>query len=233
MRITQRSRHALAAGIGLAALLAANAAMAQQDFSGYWEPLIHEDARYRGGEGAHKGDYSGIPLNAEGRRVADAWDPDEYYLPELQCAPHGAAYIMRGPVRFHLDYEDDDTLLMRMELQEQERRFYFDGREWPGGDLEWQGHSTARWDGETLTVVTTHMRPRYLRRNGVPHSENAVMTEHYVRHGDYLTVIAIVEDPQFLTAPFVRSSTFARTEPFEFIPYPCEPIIWPNGVPGV
>ena len=66
----------------------------------------------------------------------------------------------------------------------------------------WGGFSTAKWDGDILTVTVTHLKEGYLRRNGLPRSDKATLTEHWIRNGDFLTVVTIVTDPVYLTEPF-------------------------------
>jgi hypothetical protein len=84
--------------------------------------------------------------------------------------------------------------------------------------------------GGTLKVVTTNIRPGYLRNNGVPFSANAVLTEYYDIHRDagqeYLVITSIVEDPQYLYVPWVVSNHFRR-EPdgAKWDPQPCELIL--------
>jgi hypothetical protein len=85
----------------------------------------------------------------------------------------------------------------------------------------------------TLKVVTTGMRPGYLRRNGVPYSEKAGVTEYFDGHGgagfEWFTVTAVVEDPQYLAEPFVTSSSFRReADGAKWRPTPCE-IVLPPG----
>jgi hypothetical protein len=85
----------------------------------------------------------------------------------------------------------------------------------------------ARGRGGSLKVTTTQMRAGYLRANGVPYSEQAVVTEYFDRHqtfGDeWLTVTTIVEDPEYLTQPFITSSDFKReADGAMFAPAPCE-----------
>ena len=84
-----------------------------------------------------------------------------------------------------------------------------------------------------LVVTTTHMRPRYLRRNGVPHSEDAVMTEYFMRTGEYLSLVTIIEDPEYLREPLVRSVSHKRLpDGYQWDVYTCEVIEWPGGFPG-
>ena len=220
-----------AARLALITLLATQTAQAQVDIAGLWEGLLHEDFVYRL-PGPEKGDYAGLPLTEAALEIADSYDPDDYYLPENQCLPHGAAYGMRGPMAKQILREGDNTMLIRLELEAQERRIYLDGRPWPGGELTWQGHSVGYVEGDALIVTTTHMKPRYIRRNGVPHSEDAVMTEYFVVTGAYLTLTTVIDDPLYLTEPLVRSVSFKRlADDYEWADYTCEVIEWPGGFP--
>jgi hypothetical protein len=213
--------------------LSGQMARAASDLTGYWAPILHEDP-VRRTAGPSLRDYAGLPLNDAAKAVADVWNPEDNYKPENQCEMHGAAYIMRSPLRFELSYDDEVTISIKIELEMgRERKIYLDGREREPGPATDMGHSVGFWDGDTLTVTTTNMRQKYIRRNGVPNSEEAVMTEHFVRHGDLLTLITIIEDPVYLTAPLVRSVSFNfLNQEFKWIRFPCEVIEWPGGLPG-
>jgi hypothetical protein len=79
----------------------------------------------------------------------------------------------------------------------------------------------------SLKVVTTHMKPGYLRKNGVPYSENTVLTEYFDRHteanGDeWFTVTTVVDDSRYLTQAFITSSGFKRErDGSKWRPTPC------------
>ena len=211
----------------LAAVLQAPAApptpkaAAPTDFTGYWVSVVSEDWLYRMVTPA-KGDYASVPLNPEGRKVADAWDPAKDEAEGNQCKAYGAPAIMRVPGRLHITWQDDYTLKIETDAGRQTRLMNFRGTV-SGG--EWQGTSTAEWEvaagargpvpGGGLKVVTTKMKPGYLRKNGVPYSANAVVTEYYDRvnetNGDaWLIVKTIVNDPQYLAQPFVTSTHFKK-----------------------
>jgi hypothetical protein len=193
-----------------------NSATAQVDFSGQWSPLFHEDFPERL-PGPELGDYSGIPVNDAARLRADSWDADRISIvSEYQCRPHGADYSMRGLSNMRIDAVVDPVTQQqvawrtRMNFQEMERTIWLDGREHPGlhAPHTWQGFSTATWDGNMLNVYTTHLKENYLRRNGLARSDRATFREHWVRHGNYLTVTTVITDPVFLTEPLVRSQSW-------------------------
>ncbi len=117
-----------------------------------------------------------------------------------------------------------------------------DGRPHPPADAPhtWQGFSTGKWDGDVLTITTTHLKEGWIRRNGIPRSENATITEHLFRHDDHLTVMVIINDPDYLTEPFVRTTDFVYDSRQQIAPYPCEAVVEvprprgtvPNHLPG-
>jgi hypothetical protein len=186
-----------------------------------------------------KGDYDGVPLSREGRQVADAWDPAKDEAAGNQCKAYGAAAITRVPGRLHITWQDDTTLKVEADAGGQTRLFHFGGKA-PVGEAGWQGFSMALWDRQTgggpfappgkdgsLKVVTTHMKPGYLRKNGVPYSANAVVTEYFdaVKEPDgeeYLIVKTLVDDPQYLSQQFITSTHFKReSDGSKWHPTPC------------
>jgi hypothetical protein len=205
-------------------------ATAPIDLTGYWVSLVTEDWRWRMVTPA-KGDYPSIPLNEAGRRFADGWDPAKDEAEGNQCRSYGAGNITRQPGRLHITWEDDDTLRVDTDAGTQTRLFHFGDWKSPGGEPTWQGDSAAQWElagsgrgargqaaqsrGGDLKVTTTRMRPGYLQKNGVPYSGNAVVTEYFHRtiedNGDsWLIVTTIVDDRQYLTGQFARSSHFKK-----------------------
>jgi hypothetical protein len=191
-------------------------ARAQIDFSGEWAPLYHEDGPERG-PGPELGDYTEIPINDAARMRADSWDADRIsVVTEYQCRPHGADYALRGlgNMRVWREIETDTQRLVAFHMHwlawDSERTIWMDGRPHPPENAPhtWQGFSTGVWEGNTLTITTTHLKENYLRRNGLPRSDQAVLTEHWTRHRDYLTIVTVIEDPVFLTEPFVRSDNW-------------------------
>ncbi len=199
-----------------AALLLSAPAFAQIDFSGSWAPLYHEDLPDRI-PGPELGDYLGLPLNDAARLRADSYDADRIsVVPEYQCRPHSADYSMRGLANMRVDVIRDPVTQRvmafhtRINFQEMERTIWLDGRPHPSeyAPHTWQGFSTGTWDDNMLNIYTTHLKESYLKRNGVPRSDKATFTEHWVRHGNYLTVATVVTDPVFMTEPLVRTQTW-------------------------
>jgi hypothetical protein len=97
---------------------------APEDLTGYWVAVVTEDWRFRMVTPA-KGDYASVPINAEGRKVADAWDPAKDTAAGEQCRSYGAAGLMRVPGRVHITWQDDNTLKVETDAGEQTRLFHF------------------------------------------------------------------------------------------------------------
>jgi hypothetical protein len=215
-------------------------ANAPEDISGYWVSVVTEDWRFRMVTPA-KGDYASVPLNPEGRKVADTWDPAKDEAAGEQCKSYGAPGVMRVPGRVHVTWQDESTLKVDLDAGTQTRTFHFNAPAPADEKPSIQGYSVATWDGPppgrgargpmkagSLKVVTNHLKPGYLRKNGVPFSANAVLTEYYSRtnetNGDsWLIVTTIVEDPTYLAQPFITSTHF-KLEPnaSKWMPTPCE-----------
>lgn len=203
------------------------------DLTGYWVSVVTEDWRWRMVTPL-KGDAASIPINTEARKIVDAWDPAKDEAAGLQCKAYGAPAIMRVPGRLHVSWQDDNTLKVETDAGTQTRLFHFSGQAPARMEPSWQGYSAARWEvGEgapggglglarragtqsrTLEVVTTQLRPGYLRKNGVPYSDKTILTEYYDRFtetngDDWFTVTTVVTDPQYLGSPFVTTTDFKK-----------------------
>jgi hypothetical protein len=190
-------------------------AAAQVDFSGQWAPVYHEDNPERI-PGPELADYTGLPLNEAARLQADSWDADRIsVVSPYQCRPHSADYGMRGlgNLRVWSDLDDKQQLVAfhtYMPAWGSERTIWMDGRPHPPEYAEhtFQGFSTGVWEGNMLTITTTHLKTNYYRRNGVPSSDRRTVVEHWTRHAEFLTVVTVVTDPVFLTEPLVRSQNW-------------------------
>jgi hypothetical protein len=211
----------------LAGVFAAFGAYAQSDIVGEWGARQHEDALERGG-GPDIGEYQGLPINDAARAHGEAWSPSLWSVPEHQCIPHPADY---GPnftgVRIWKDVDPvtQNVIAYHTNLawMNPVRTIWMDGRAHPPADAlhTWEGFSTGKWEGDMLTVTTTHLKPAYVRRNGLPRSEDAVLVEHFIRVGDVLTWVSIVTDPVYLTEPFIKSRNFVLDPGFQVTLYPC------------
>jgi hypothetical protein len=155
---------------------------------------------------------------------------------------HVAPYIYRGPLQLRIWEEKDpksqELLAIKnyISTYEQTRTIWMDGRPHPPAYAAhtWEGFSTGTWEGDMLTVTTTHIKQGWIRRNGLPESDRATLTEHFVRHGNYLTHISVVTDPVYLTEPLVRTQNFVLNErqlPPQAWVWPCEIVVEIAGRP--
>jgi hypothetical protein len=225
-------------------------AAAPIDLTGYWVSQIVDEWRFR--VTPKKGDIEYLPINAEARKLALAWDPDKDTADGAQCKAYGAVGVMQRPGRLHVSWKDENTLQIEADSGTQTRVLHF-GQTASAATVDptWQGYSVAQWlvrgrplldqgrgfgalpppgrGSGSLQVVTTKMRPGYLRKNGVPYSGNAVLTEYMNiltgQQGDiYLSVTASVEDPAYLNQPFLRTYTFKKVaDGSGWDPTPCWP----------
>jgi hypothetical protein len=233
------NRIATAAGVTVATLLmllaSATPAHAQIDFSGVWQPIYQEDVPERLAGPALR-DYVGLPINDSARQFADSWDPARITLPEEQCRVHVSPYIYRGPTQLRIWEEKDPQTQQLVAIKhfistyEQTRTIYMDGRPHPGPNAPhtWMGFSTGHYEGDMLVIETTHLKQGWVRRNGLPMSDQATMTEYWVRNGDLLQDTFVLVDPVYLTEPLVKSQDFSRSPrelPAGVWIWICEPVV--------
>src|SRR6476660_4813530 len=185
------------------------------DITGHWATRQHEDQEERG-PGGELGDYTGLPLNDAARMRADTFSAALYGLDEWQCRPHTAPNMWRSvypaTITREIDHVTGEALAYHINFQNLiDRVIWMDGRPHPSEDAPhtWAGFSTGKWEGDMLTVTTTHLKEYILRRNGVPQSDRATMVEHIIRHGDFLTIVQFVTDPIYYEEPFIQSTDFA------------------------
>ncbi len=192
------------------------------DLTGYWVSIVTEDWRFRMIT-PNKGDYPGVPINKAATKIAEAWDPAKDEAAGEQCKSYGAPSLMRVPGRFHITWQDDKTLKVEADAGTQTRILNFYGT--PSANPSLQGYSVATWEPVAgfnfgppkfghMKVVTSRLRPGYLRKNGVPYSDKTTVTEYWDVLNDpnsttgevWLMIKTIVDDPTYLLEPFVTST---------------------------
>ncbi len=233
-------------GRGQGAVVSAQAS-APLDLTGQWVSLVTDDWRWRMVT-PPKGDVLYLPVNDAGRKVAEQWDPAKDEAAGEACKAYGAGGIMHWPGRLRMTWENENTLKLETDTGQQTRLFNFGSPQPPAGEPAWQGFSVAAWElpgggrgrrgggaaggetrrpGASMRVSTTRMRPGYYRRNGVSYGANATMTEWFTTISEpdgntYLLVTKILEDAQYLNAPYVRTVQFKKENgPAGWTPTPC------------
>ena len=193
------------------------------DLTGYWVSFVTEDWKLRMVT-PPKGAFDTLPLNPEGRRVGEMWDPARDEAAGEQCRAYGAPGIMRLPGRLHITWQDANTLRVDTDTGTQTRLFHF-GAVPAASERSWQGTSLATWEyggggsgaarmGD-LKVVTSNLRPGYVRKNGAPYSAKATVTEYYdintMPNGDqFLTITTEVDDPTYFRSPYITTTDFKK-----------------------
>jgi hypothetical protein len=247
--MTRLRRIAVAVVLTVPLTLVPRSGFAQIGLSGDWSPRMHEDQPDRG-PGPELGDYTGLPITDGARLAADSWDASRLSIREHQCKVHNGPYIFHGPLQVRIWEEKDSrtqqltAIKIYISTYEQERTIWMDDRAHPPewAPHTWQGFSTGKWDGDILTVYTTHIKQEWIRRNGIPNSERSTMVEHFIRHGNIMTHLEQWTDPVYLTEPLLRSEDFVLNErPTGNWLWPCEYVdeivdrahsVVPNYLPG-
>ncbi len=224
-------------------------AAAPMDLTGQWVSVISEDWRWRMVTPL-KGDFANIPVNAAAREVGAQWDPAKDEAAGEQCKGYGAPAILREPGRVRITWQDDSTLKIETDAGQQTRILRFGAPPPAGTAASRQGYSLAKWEdppggraaglalgtatrggrqSNSLQVVTTHIQPGYLRKNGIPFGDNAKLTEYFDRFEEpdgteWFVVTSVVEDPTYLNGPWVTSLNFKKekeTDRAKWRPTPC------------
>jgi hypothetical protein len=205
---------------------------AQVDLAGNWQRRAHQDWQERV-PGPEAVDYLGLPINDEARTKALSYTASILSLPERQCLMYTPQYVVIGPQGFKIwaEFEPATGKVLAWKLGAAPDRavitIWMDGRPHPSelAPHTFAGFTTGVWEGDVLTTYTTHIKEGYLRRNGTPTSDQATVTEHIMRHGDLLTISAHIEDPVYLTEPYVLSRMW-QLDPSANLPPtpgPCTP----------
>ena len=179
------------------------------------------------GEGVNPAQDGNIPYNLKGAQAALAWDPAKDAAESNPCKAYGAPGIMRQPTHLHFTWQDDNTLKMDADFGNQTRLFHFDAAPSPQ-EPSLQGYSAASWiimgggGGQanyersgSLKAITTHLKPGYYWKNGMPYTGNAVLKENFFLlslpdNSTWLTVTQQVDDPEYLKEPFLVNYHFKK-----------------------
>ncbi len=200
------------------------------DISGSWSHGGHQDAGYQTAAGALV-DYGGIPMNEAGRLYALAWDASRQTLRTEQCAGYTVPYAFYSPGNYRYWEERDPhtqqlvAIHMYFQTSEVNRTIWMDGRSHPPA---WAAHtfagfSTGAWKGNVLNITTTHLKHGYVRGNGASQSDEAIVYESLIRHGDRLTYFGETIDPVWFDGPFTKTVINLRNviDPTAWL-YACE-----------
>ena len=241
MRIASRAKWVVSFIFALV-LLAGVPAFAQVDFTGVWNPRLNDEDNPERLAGPSLVEYVGLPINDQARQWGLSYKSSRLSLPEHQCQAHVVAYIHRGPLQLRM-WEERDSVTHQLiaiheyvNTYEQKRTIWMDGRPHPSVNAPhtFMGFSTGVWDGNMLTVTTTHVKQGWHRRENLPSSDEITVVEQFIRRGDLLTHVSITDDPVYLSEPLIKSGEFNLVpNPNNYTAFwPCEAIEEGERVPG-
>ncbi len=188
------------------------------DLAGYWSQFARQQDVGLGTAAGELGDYGGVPISEAGRLSALAWSASRLTLPQHQCVGYVTPYVFYGPGYFRVWEERDPqtqeliAIKMRPYAAMPDRTIWMDGRPHPPAYAQhtWAGFSTGKYEGNILTVYTTHIKKGQFRANGLAQSDQATVVEHFIRHGERMTYFSVVNDPVNLDEPFPKTSNLVH-----------------------
>ncbi len=187
-------------------------AFAQVDLNGSYQIRMYEDFNERG-PGSDLGDYTGMALSDEGRAKALLYTSNLPSTFERQCLAQSPWVIQYRPLNLRIWSEvnaDGGVVawVLGGDYLRANIRIWMDGRPHPSPNAQHPsaGFTTGKWEGDTLTSRTTHVKTQWIRRGvGIPGSDQSTFTTHLTLQDDLLTVTTIQDDPIYLTEPHVVS----------------------------
>ena len=199
----------------------ARPADAQSELTGSWNQIATEDVS----NDSVPVDYMGLPLTEEARAKALTYSEAVLGMVDHQCEAWPATYLLTGPFGLKIWSETDPIrgTVVSYTIGGWSDRLpmviWMDGRRRPSRHAEHTrgGFTTGRWEGNTLVTVTTHMKAGNLRKTGPPLSDRATMTVRFYRHGNVLTLLAVIEDVVYLAEPLVWTKSY-EASPTEIAP---------------
>jgi hypothetical protein len=230
MNITRRARIVVPLFLGMM-LLGTGSSIAQIDFTGVWTANTNFEDGPERVAGPSLVEFLGLPINDQARQWGLAYRPSRLSLLEHQCQVHVVSYIHRGPFSARIWEERDPVTHQLIAIHEaitnyqQHRTIWMDGRPHPSPNAPhtWMGFSTGVWEGNMLTITTTHIKQGWYRRENIPSSDEQTTIEHWVRNGNIWTHISVTDDPIFLAEPLIKSEDIALNAGTNFNPfYLCE-----------
>ena len=205
-------------GFFIMLIAAALPALAEIDLSGSWTSKNHEDAMERGA-GPNPDDWAGLPFNASGRAKALSFSQSTISMPERICWFQTQWHIAAGPFSLRIWGQSDPLTgkVVAWVVGGWETRapmtIWMDGRPHPSKNAphDQTGFTTGVWNGDELVATTTHIKSGYIRRNGAASSDQATITTHFLRHGDLMTLALEMDDPVYLTEPYILTRSYMLT----------------------
>ena len=208
-------------------LLVGVPAFAQIDFTGVYQGNTNSEDGPERAAGPSLVEFLGLPINDQARQWGLSYKSSRLSLPEHECQVHVVSYIHRGPFGARIWEERDPVTHQLIAIHEaintyeQHRIIWMDGRPHPSPNAPhtWMGFSTGVWEGNMLTITTTHVKQGWYRRSNIPSSDEQTTVEHWVKNGNVWTHISVTEDPNYLAEPLIKSEDLNYTGNPNFNPF--------------
>lgn len=197
-------------------MMQASLAKAEVDLSGTYSAVQGQDSHIRI-EGPDFADYTGIPLTDQARAAALSYSAETITEVDRQCVPYKIHYLLQAYWGFRV-WATTDPITGKVvawnysgTTDRHPTTIWMDGRKSPTDTALATpgGFTTGVWQGNTLVATTTHLQDGLLTRNGVPASDKEVVTMFMTKVDNVLTVTGVIQDPVFLTAPYVLTNVFS------------------------
>lgn len=222
-------------------------AVAQPDFSGYWlidfGPIppnrpateleqslldtLPSDTLLLADTGLVEfppGDFGGLDITPVARAEAQSYDVESQRQVSTTCRSPSIIYSMQGPFPFEI-HQGSELIVMRLEYFDVTRVIFMNEtshpERWPHSLT---GHSIGRWEGDTLVVETVKIQASTILNNGMNHSENIKLTEHFrlSDDGQQLVMTQLYEDPTMFSGKVARIIPVNKQDDHIY-PYDCDP----------
>jgi hypothetical protein len=193
------------------------------DFSGVWDHAYVPDmARTSANNPVLQTGPGDLPYSADGLKNIQAYDPERDGDYTGMCMPFGFTRSMNSPYPIQI-FQNDAFVAF---LFEQNSWFHVvPFRAAHSAELEptWFGSSIAKWDGDTLVVVTRGFNGfTRLDTKGNPHSDRMTLTQRFTRTDKgHIAYEATIDDPVYYTKPWTNTRTFTLSSG-NLMEYSCE-----------
>ncbi|HEX5047139.1 MAG TPA: DUF6152 family protein [Gammaproteobacteria bacterium] len=163
----------------------------------------------------------GYPINAAAKAKIAQWNPRDN--PLLKCGTKGQPLIMISPLPMEFVKQDNGDILLKIEEYDVRRMIHMAPNTVAPAEHTQFGFSRGRWEGNTLVVVTDHIREQPFEPDGVPQSEQMTTVERFMPTATYdrLDYRITVTDPTYFEKPFDLTRYFVWKPENTVHPYEC------------
>ena len=172
------------------------------------------------------GVYGGLKVKPKALEAAKNWNPRDDMSISNACKAPSIVYAMQGPFPIEI-YQGTELIVIKLEYFDMVRVILMDGRPEPAADYPHSktGFSRGHWEGDTLVVETTHLESATITNNGLSHSDQVRVIEHFKLSDDGTALLATqeFEDPETLDNRGARFIAWKKKAGDHVYPYDCDP----------